>query len=175
MQNYLVVSTLMENSSDIIHKFSKLSKTSGCSILDSRFSVLGEEVAVMLFLSGTWDAIAKVEDMLGKLGQKHHAEILTKRTKLEARRGDAMPYAVDVVGVDQAGVIFDIAEFMSNNDLAIQEMSSNTYEASQTGAKMFALHMTINIPLDSSIAVVRGDFIDFCDRLNLDAIMEPVK
>ncbi len=44
-----------------------------------------------------------------------------------------------------------------------------------TGAKMFSLHMMVNIPSDSSIASIRGDFIEFCDRLNLDAIMEPVK
>lgn len=175
MQNYLVVSALLENSSDIIRTFSKLSKTSGCSIMDSRFSALGKEISVTLFLSGTWDAIAKVEDMLDKLGEEHETRILTKRTKPDDLRGDSMPYAVDVVGVDQAGMIFDIANFMASNDLAIQEMSSNTYKAAQTGAKMFSLHMTVNIPLDSSIAAVRGDFIDFCDRLNLDAIMEPVK
>ena len=175
MQNYLVVNALIENSGEIIRTFSKLSKTSGCSIVDSRFSVLGREIAVTLFLAGTWDAIAKVEDMLDKLGDEHGLPILMKRTKTAELRGDSMPYCVDVVGLDQAGMIFDITNFMVSNNLAIQEMSSNTYQAAQTGAKMFALHMTVNIPLDSSIAVVRGDFIDFCDRLNLDAIMEPVK
>ena len=64
---------------------------------------------------------------------------------------------------------------MASNELDIQEMASNTYLASQTGAKMFSLHMLINIPVDISISAIRGDFIDFCDRLNLDAIMEPVK
>ena len=175
MQNYLVVTALIENSSDIIRTFSKLSKTSGCNVVDSHFSVIGEQISITLFLSGTWDAIAKMEAMLDKLGKQHETQILTKRTPLETMNGDAMPYAVDIVGVDQAGIIFAIAEFMSNNDLAIQEMSSNTYLASQTGTKMFALHMAINLPLDASIAAIRGDFIDFCDQLNLDAIMEPVK
>ena len=40
---------------------------------------------------------------------------------------------------------------------------------------MFALHMTIGIPADTAIASVRGDFMDFCDDLNLDAMMAPVK
>jgi glycine cleavage system transcriptional repressor len=175
MQNYLVVSALIENSSEIIRKLSKLSRTSGCNIVDSRFKVLGHELSLMLFLSGTWDAIAKIEDMLGKLGQEYQIKFLTKRTEVDKLQGDAMPYAVDVVGIDQPGIIFDMTDFMSSNKLLIQEMSSNTYEASLTGAKMFSLHMMVNIPLDSSIAAIRGDFIEFCDRLNLDAIMEPVK
>ena len=175
MQTYLVVSALIENNNEIISTLYKMSKSSGCNIVDSRFKVLGHELSLMLFLSGNWDAIAKIEDMLSKLGEEHQIKILTKRTEVDRLQGDSMPYAVDVVGIDQTGIIFDITNFMSSNNLLIQEMSSNTYEASLTGAKMFSLHMMVNIPLDSSIAVIRGDFIDFCDRLNLDAIMEPVK
>ncbi|MCZ6804908.1 MAG: glycine cleavage system protein R [Proteobacteria bacterium] len=175
MQNYLVVSALIENSSEIIRTFTKLPKSSGCNIVDSQFKVLGHQLSLMFFLSGSWDAIAKIENMLTKLEQKHQIKILTKRTEVDSLQGDSMPYALDVVGIDQAGIIFDIIDFMSSNNLLIQELSSNTYEASQTAAKMFSLHMMVNIPLDSSIAAIRGDFIDFCDRLNLDAIMEPVK
>ena len=164
MQNYLVVSALSENSSEIIRKFSKLSKSSGCNIIDSRFKVFGHELSLMLFLTGTWDAIAKIEDMLSILSKENQIKIHTKRTTVDKLLGDSMPYAVDVVGLDQTGIIFDI-----------HEMASNTYEASMTGAKMFSLHMMVNIPSDSSIASIRGDFIEFCDRLNLDAIMEPVK
>ena len=40
---------------------------------------------------------------------------------------------------------------------------------------MFSLHMTISVPTDISIAAMRNEFMDFCDQLNLDAIMEPVK
>lgn len=175
MQKYLVVSALIDNSSEIIRTFSKLTESSGCNIVDSQFKVVGQKLSLMLFLAGSWDAIAKIESMLGNLEQQHNIKILAERTDVEALQGNAMPYVVDVVGIDQPGIIFDIANFMSSNELAIQEMSSNTYEASQTGAKMFSLHMMVNLPLDNSISAIRGDFIDFCDHLNLDAIMEPVK
>jgi glycine cleavage system transcriptional repressor len=175
MQNYLVVNALIDNSSEIIRTFSKLPESSGCNIVDSQFKVLGQKISVMLFLSGNWDGIAKIEAMLAKLEQQLKIKILSERTEVDRLQGDSMPYAVDVVGIDQTGIIYDIANFMLSNNLHIQEMSSNTYEASQTAAKMFSLHMQVNIPLDSSIAAIRGDFIDFCDRLNLDAIMEPVK
>ena len=175
MQNYLVVSTLIENSNEIIRSFAKLAKTSGCNIVESRFNVLGQQLSIMLFLSGSWNEIAKMEDLLHKLEQERHIKILMNRTKTHDMSGNAMPYAVDVVGIDQPGVILEITDFMSSSNLVIQDMTSNTYEASQTGAKMFSLHMTVNIALDTSIAAIRGDFIDFCDRLNLDAIMEPIK
>ena len=40
---------------------------------------------------------------------------------------------------------------------------------------MFSLHVTISVPTNTSIAALRGEFMDLCDQLNLDAVMEPVK
>ena len=175
MQNYLAVNALLNHSSQIVRDFAKAAKTSGCNIVESRFNVLGEKLSIMLFLSGSWNEIAKLEDLLKKLERQLDTEILIKRTQSRQQHGDAMPYAVDVVGIDQPGVILKITEFMSNSDITIQDMCSNAYTAAQTGAKMFSLHMTVNLSLDTSITAIRGDFIDFCDHLNLDAIMEPVK
>lgn len=175
MQSYLAVNALIDHSNQIVRDLVRAAKTSGCNIVESRFNVLGEKLSIMLFLSGSWNEIAKLEDFLKKLEQQLDTEILMERTQSRQQHGDAMPYAVDVVGVDQPSVILKITEFMSNSDITIQDMRSNAYTATQTGAKMFSLHMTVNLSLDTSISAIRGDFIDFCDRLNLDAIMEPVK
>ncbi len=45
----------------------------------------------------------------------------------------------------------------------------------QTGAEMFQAQITVGIPADSHIAALRDDFLELCDGLNLDAIMDPVK
>ncbi len=176
MRHYLIAGALVQkDDGDTIRRFSKLSKTSGCNIVSSYFTPFGQEIAVMLFLSGPWDAIAKIEDMLGKLSGEYGMTILTKRTEVANPSSSMMPYIIDIVGVDQVGVIFDIVDFVVCHNLVLREMSTNTYQASQTGTQMFSLHMVVNIPVASSIATVRGNFIDFCDNLNLDAVMEPLK
>src|ERR1700691_1902741 len=43
------------------------------------------------------------------------------------------------------------------------------------GAPMFAVQMIINVPSKLQVAQLREEFMDFCDSLNLDAILEPVK
>jgi glycine cleavage system transcriptional repressor len=35
--------------------------------------------------------------------------------------------------------------------------------------------MAVNVPASVSISHLRDDFLELCDRLNLDAIIEPVK
>jgi glycine cleavage system transcriptional repressor len=40
---------------------------------------------------------------------------------------------------------------------------------------MCAVNITIGVPANIHIAMLREEFMDFCDDLNLDAMMEPVK
>lgn len=130
---------------------------------------------MMMMLSGTWDTIAKMESQFDKLEVRLGVTIVKKRTEKPKASTDLMPYAIDVVSYDHVGVVSDITKFISDNNITIQDMHTNTYPAANTGTPMFSLHMTINIPTDISIATLRGDFMDFCEKLNLDAILEPVK
>ena len=86
-----------------------------------------------------------------------------------------MPYSIDIASMDRIGIVHDITDFLVSNQIDIQELCTNTYHATHSGTPIFSLHIAINIPADISISGIRGDFIDFCDRLNLDAIMEPIK
>jgi glycine cleavage system transcriptional repressor len=54
-------------------------------------------------------------------------------------------------------------------------MSSMRYQAMQTGADMFQAQLTVGIPADTRIAELRDEFMELCDGLNLDAVMDPVK
>ena len=40
---------------------------------------------------------------------------------------------------------------------------------------MFSVQANVNVPANLSIAQLREEFTEFCDHLNLDAILEPVK
>jgi glycine cleavage system transcriptional repressor len=80
-----------------------------------------------------------------------------------------------VVSLDQEGTLFNLASFFTEREIAVCELNSRSYAASYTGAPMVAFQMTILIPASQSIAHLREEFTDFCDKLNLDAIMEPLK
>jgi glycine cleavage system transcriptional repressor len=86
-----------------------------------------------------------------------------------------MPYAVDVVSLDQQGIVFSLADFFASRDIEIADVATRRYSAAHTGAPMFAVQMAVNIPSSVSISQLRDDFLELCDRLNLDAILEPVK
>ena len=67
MENYLVVNILAENTNENIRKFSKLAKSSQCNVIDCHFKVMGQYLSAIFLFSGSWNAIAKMENMLAKL------------------------------------------------------------------------------------------------------------
>ena len=175
MDNFLVITALADNTPDFLEQFTRVIKDCSGNILESRITVLGNAMCISMMVSGSWDAIAKVEDTLSRQEGRLGMSVKTSRTSPSRAVGNLMPYAIDVVSFNHIGIVHDIVNFMLENKIGIQDMQTNTYKANNTGTTMFSLHMAINIPADISIAAIRGDFMDFCDQLNLDAIMEPVK
>ena len=175
MQNYIVLTALGGNDPQIIVKFTKAIKEYGCNIIDSRVIVLGKELSLSMMLSGSWNSVAKLEHTLPTLNKQLNVDIQFRRTTKLDNPDRCMPYAIDIVSMDRIGIVHDITHFLVDNHIDIQDMYTNTYQATNSDTPMFSLHVIINVPADISISAIRGDFIDFCDRLNLDAIMEPVK
>lgn len=175
MISYLVISALGRDRPGIVEEMSRVILDSGCNIEDSRMTVLGGEFAVLMLVSGNWNAIAKLEGMMPSLQDKLDLTVISKRTKPRATEGNLLPYAVEVVTMDHPGIVHEIANFFSTRNINIEDLYTDSYRAAHTGTPMFSLSMRVNIPAEISISGLREEFMDFCDEMNLDAVIEPVK
>ena len=175
METLLVVSALGRDRPGLVDELSRAVLDAGCSIRDSRMAVLGGEFAVTMLVAGNWNAVAKLEGLLPRMRDSLDLTLQLKRTEPRTGTSNLIPYAVEVVSLDRPGIVHDVANFFAERDINIEDLYTSSYPAPQTGAAMFSLHMTVGIPADSSIAAVRGEFMDFCDDLNLDAMLAPVK
>ncbi|SDY17914.1 glycine cleavage system transcriptional repressor [Allochromatium warmingii] len=174
-KTYLVISALGEDHPGIVNQLSKVILEQGCNIEDSRMTVLGGEFAAMLLVEGKWNTLAKIENALPELERQLGLTILCKRTGERATGRNLLPYAIDVVSLDHPGIVNTLAGFFAERDINIEDLATSTYAAAHTGAPMFAVHMTVGIPSDMHIAGLREEFMDYCDALNLDAVLEPLK
>ena len=82
---------------------------------------------------------------------------------------------MEVVAIDHPGIVYQIASFFSAREINIHELNTNRYAAAHTGTSMFSMAMIVDIPAEVRISALREDFLDFCDDLNMDAIIEPLK
>jgi glycine cleavage system transcriptional repressor len=168
----LVLSALGEDKPGIIDELSRCVLTCGCNIVDSRMTVLGGDFAILLLVDGNWNNIAKLENQIALLEERLALTMIARRTvpKEGARtscptggRGRAGPAGHR----PQPGQLLCQA--------ADQHSKCPPAMPPRTGTPMFSVHLTVDIPATLQIAMLRDEFMDFCDQLNLDAVIEPIK
>jgi glycine cleavage system transcriptional repressor len=175
MKQYLAISAIGSDRIGLIHDLSKIIADCGGSISESRMTALGAEFAVLMLVGGNWHSVARIETDLKKLAETSGITLLVRRTDKRAPREDMVPYSVDVVCLDQTGIVSALSGFFASRGIDIAELTTRSYAAAHTGAPMFGLYMVVNVPSTIHLGAMREEFLDLCDQLNLDAILEPVK
>lgn len=173
--NQLLIQTLTPAVQSPLLTLTRRIADAGCNLAEARVSTIGTEISLMLLASGAWDALAKLETALTKLARDESLRLLHYRTGPRENSSHLLPYLVEVVAADRPGIVARIVEFFSQHDISVEQLHSTHYRAMQTGAEMFQAQFTIGIPAEIHIAALRDDFLELCDGLNLDAIMDPVK
>ena len=173
--NYLVITASGEDQVGLVDQLSNKVAESGCNIEESSMAVLGEQFAIIMLLSGPWNALSKLEGQMELLGDQLGLTIIHKRTQQREQAQPAVPYRVEVVAMDHPGIVRNLAAFFSKNGINIEELQTDTYPAPHTGTSMFSVIITVGIRADIHIPTLRENFLDYCDDLNLDATFEPAR
>jgi len=175
MKQFIAISAIGNDRIGLVHDLSKTIADCGGSISESRMAALGSDFAMLLLVSGNWHSIARIETELNKLAESSGVVVQVRRTVERAAREDMIPYSVDCVCLDQAGIVAAVSGFFAARGIDVGELSTRGYAAAHTGAQMFSVYMIINVPARIHVGALREEFMDFCDQMNLDAILEPVK
>lgn len=175
MEQLLVVSAVVSNSANVVRDLTKVVLDCGGNIKESRMTALGSDFAMLLLVSGNWHTMNKLEQDLSRYAQTDGLVMQVKRTEPREFAKEMLPYAVDVVGLDQPGIVNHLSSFFAARGVEIGDVTTRTYQANSTGTPMFSVQMLINIPATVHISGLREEFMEFCDQLNVDAIIEPVK
>lgn len=173
MNNYLVLSALGTDKPGLVDKLSQTILEQNLNIEDSRMSVLGGEFAIMLLLTGSENQLTSFEKHLQAIQNKlDELTITIKRTRARRTDSETMPYKVEVMALDNPGIVNSLASFFSQRQINIEDMHTQSYAAPHTGSQMFSVNMTIGIPASTKTSQLREEFITHCDNLNLDATLE---
>ncbi|MGH8502816.1 MAG: glycine cleavage system protein R [Gammaproteobacteria bacterium] len=175
MTNYLVISAIGEDRPGTIDRLARAILEHNCSIEDSRMSVLGGSFAQILLVAGKWNNLAKLESTLSNLQDQLHLTITTRHTELREAPARVLSYTVDVVSLNQPGIVGKLSSFFASRGINIHDMATNAYRAAHTASPMFSVRMTVDVPAHVQISQLREDFLDLCDEENLDGVLEPLK
>lgn len=175
MKQRLVISALGPDRPGLVHHLTRTISDSECSLLDARMRVLDDRFCGHLLAEGSWHAIAKLEAELPKLAQRVDLQLESVRSAPSELRRECVPYSVDAVALDRPGIVSALAAFFAEQEIGLSEVNTEAYVSIHTGAPMFALQMTLDVPADLHLGGLRDAFMELCDHMNVDAVIEPLK
>jgi len=175
----LAFTAVGENRPDVIPELLRLIAESHCNIEESRLTLFSGQFAGHWFVDGNWNHIVKLENGLTAAANRYDMKIMHHRMGEREERvvetSDELPYRIEIVSLDRVGIVNEVADFLLERTVQIQELVTSSYAAPHSGAPVFAAHIIALIPADTRMISLRDEFLDFCDQKNFDAILEPIK
>ena len=172
-EQFLVISALGGQTTTLVTTFTRLCMEQRCLIVSSRMSRHGTCSALLLQVSGNWDALARLETLLHTVARREQFTLSMSRSTTLDERPQALPYNVFVTAAQRPELCGELCAFFQQLEIDIEELFSFTYLAQHTGTAMLNMTLTIAIPAKTQLSWLREQFLDFCDELNLDAVIEP--
>ncbi len=175
IHKYLIINALGAWRDNLSARLIKEIRERGCEILDCRIGMLGDAMTAQLMVSGNWSSVGKLETALPAIGDKLEIELSGLRTRDRSERPDTRPYAVEINAPQQPDLLPALIEFFNNQDTVVAELVCQDYSAGQTGARMVNIQMVVLVPITAQPPALRESFMDTCDELNADGMLDPIK
>ncbi len=172
-EQFLVISALGTNPMELTNVLCRASHENRCAVISTRLTRHGEYSALVVQVSGNWDALARLETGLPSLSKKHAFTVSVVRSAAAEVRPQALPYVAYVSSVYRPDILNELCQFFIDHNVELEALTCDTYQAPQTGGTMLNATLTVTLPAGTQISWLRDQFLDFADALNLDALIEP--
>ncbi len=146
-----------------------------CRLHDCRIAPLGDSLSASFLVAGNWSALGRLESALPTLAENLGLQIHFRRTSENPPRSEYRPYGVEVIAPQRADLLIHVLEFFKSHEVHLSEIVMQNYHSNHTGAAMSNLQLMAHIPVTQHPQSMREAFMDLCDELNADGLLDPIK
>lgn len=171
----LAITALGTNSTLYLNDVLSAINNCKCNLTELRTSQLAEAFAAYLLIEGDWNQIAKLESLLDSLQNRLGIQIQLIRPDDSKPLPQGIPYSLETMSLYRNDIVQDVTTFLMSRNIFIEELSASRYHAPYCNSPVFSTRFIVSIPSNIRLLSFREEFLDFCDNLNLDAILEPIK
>jgi glycine cleavage system transcriptional repressor len=171
----LAISVLGDQTKEFIAETLSAVSACHCNVLELRSSNLTQITAIYMLMDGNWNHIAKLEGMLDAIAKRLLMQISFLRPKIDQRVPLGIPYTLETISIDKKDLLVDITTFLIEREVIIEEITASRHQAAFFNNTVFSSKFILLVPDQIRVFTLREEFLDFCDNLNIDAILEPIK
>jgi glycine cleavage system transcriptional repressor len=175
MQKNFVLTVTGPDRIGVVERVTGLLVNEGGNVETSRMARLGGEFAILMLVSMRDDRIAALDADLLALGAEGYkvTTTATDRTRAGARP-DWLPYRIEVEGADDEGIIHEVARYLSEREINIESVDSETTPAPVSGSPLFAMTAHVVAPPAVAGQGWEAGLEEIADRMNLEIRVSPL-
>ena len=135
----------------------------------------GSAGVLTVSVGGHWGALSRIEAAIPALQESLGMTISVLRTNAENGQREFRPYAAELYAPTQSGLIPAVMGFFNDAQVLIRDMSAQEYRSGVSGGELLNLTLILDVPMNLSPQSLRESYMDFCDELRADGVLDPIK
>jgi glycine cleavage system transcriptional repressor len=167
-QEHLILIAVGPDKVGLVQKMSEFIVNRGGNIEDSRMAVLAGEFAQILLVSGTDRDLEKISESLPQLGKETGLTVWQKEPSGKKAAVPSLPYKLVASCMDHPGVVYRITSMLSQFEVNIESMETQTYPAPVSGVPMFRMEAIVTVPAGQQKKAVKQALAEIEREENID-------
>jgi glycine cleavage system transcriptional repressor len=179
MKKWFALSAIGRDRPGIVADLAELIYECDCNLEDSSMTILGSEFAVLLLLTGEGtDVEARLSSACKRLEWEKRLTVFFRPLEGEPisyrSQEHAAAFELQVVGVDKAGIVANVARCLAEHRINISQMATQSRPEPGTGTPIFTMQITMDVPSAVTIGVLRQRLDAIANQLLVELTLRPV-
>lgn len=179
MPKKFIMTAFSKDRPGVVADISQVIFENGCNLEDSAMTNLSDEFALILLFSPlSGEAGADIEAKLSaecrRLERDKGISAFIRSVDVEPPAAAAGTYSkmIEVEGFDQAGIVFKVSRFLTDNQINITRLNSRVSNSPESGAAIYHMDVAVDIPEGLSLEKVEDGLNQIGDELHVDIRVE---
>ncbi len=157
-RSWFAVAAIGRDRPGIVADLSECVYECGCNLEDASMTMLGNEFATLMVVSGTGDDVrTRLEEASKRLEWERRLTVFLRELdgSPEPRSAEAFAnYNLAAVGVDKAGIVAGVSRCLADFDILITDLRGTVRHVPQAGTPLYTLSLRMLIPRSVEISEV---------------------
>ena len=155
----------------IVADVTRLLFENGCNLEDNSMTLLADEFTLILLFSC---ADSSVEERLLQECRRLERDkgisafIRPLKARQDAATAGVVPCVLHVEGLDQAGIVFKVSQYLADKNVNIIDLNSKVKESPESGTALYLMDIDVRVPKSLSFDQLEAGLASVADELHVD-------
>ncbi len=171
MAKRFIMTAFTLNRIGVVADITRIIFDNGCNLEDTEMTQLEDEFVLILLFSGEKEGLM---EQLSKDCRRLEKEKGISASLRELKSEVAKPqvtytiHAIHAEGVDQAGIVYKISNFLAVNSINIARLNSRRIPSPESGTPMYKVDIEVEVPNEMTLDGLEHGLLDLGHDMHID-------